>query len=203
MQRILVDLLKFLQPFLKSVELKESIRVLYRGSLRVLLVLLHDFPDFLAEYHFSFCDAIPSTCIQLRNMILSAFPRDMKLPDPFTPELKVDLLGESKQSPMILSDYLRELKRMGLVEAIEAFFSGKSSDATELKAMLLKAATSNTSTESKYSVPLINALSLFVGIHGISEQQAQQGAGNAYSISKGLAFNVIQFLMREFESEGT
>ena len=35
------------------------------------------------------CDAIPSSCIQMRNLILSAFPRNMRLPDPFTPNLKV------------------------------------------------------------------------------------------------------------------
>jgi CCR4-NOT transcription complex subunit 1 len=32
---------------------------------------------------------IPPNCIQLRNLILSAFPRNMRLPDPFTPNLKV------------------------------------------------------------------------------------------------------------------
>ena len=55
----------------------------------MLLVLLHDFPEFLCEYHFSFCDVIPPNCIQMRNLILSAFPRNMRLPDPFTPNLKV------------------------------------------------------------------------------------------------------------------
>lgn len=62
-----------------------------QGSLRVLLVLLHDFPEFLCDYHFSFCDVIPPNCIQMRNLILSAFPRNMRLPDPFTPNLKVYL----------------------------------------------------------------------------------------------------------------
>lgn len=55
----------------------------------MLLVLLHDFPEFLCDYHFSFCDVIPPSCIQMRNVILSAFPRNMRLPDPSTPNLKV------------------------------------------------------------------------------------------------------------------
>jgi len=55
----------------------------------VLLVLLHDFPEFLCDYHFTFCDVIPPSCIQMRNIILSAFPRSMRLPDPSTPNLKV------------------------------------------------------------------------------------------------------------------
>lgn len=66
-----------------------QVRLLYKGMLRVLLVLLHDFPEFLCEHHFSFCDVISPSCIQMRNLILSAFPRNMRLPDPFTPNLKV------------------------------------------------------------------------------------------------------------------
>ncbi len=60
-----------------------------QGTLRVLLVLLHDFPEFLCEYHFELCNKVPPSCIQMRNLILSAFPRMMRLPDPFTPNLKV------------------------------------------------------------------------------------------------------------------
>lgn len=69
-----------------------QVRLLYKGTLRVLLVLLHDFPEFLCDHHFSFCDVIPPSCIQMRNLILSAFPRNMRLPDPFTPNLKVVVL---------------------------------------------------------------------------------------------------------------
>ncbi|CAB3987607.1 CCR4-NOT transcription complex subunit 1 isoform X5 [Paramuricea clavata] len=88
-QQLLIDLFKFLAPFLRNAELNKPTHLLYKGTLRVLLVLLHDFPEFLCDYHFSFCDVIPPNCIQMRNLILSAFPRNMRLPDPFTPNLKV------------------------------------------------------------------------------------------------------------------
>jgi len=103
MHRLLMELFKFLEPYLRSVELNDPLRLLYKGTLRVLLVLLHDFPEFLCDYHYSFCDLIPSTCVQMRNLVLSAFPRNMRLPDPFTPNLKVDLLPEISQPPRILS----------------------------------------------------------------------------------------------------
>ncbi|RYF35018.1 MAG: hypothetical protein EOO38_29140 [Cytophagaceae bacterium] len=45
---------------------------------------------------------IRPSCIQMRNLILSAFPRNMRLPDPFTPNLKVDLLPEISQAPRFL-----------------------------------------------------------------------------------------------------
>lgn len=69
-----------------------QVQFLYKGTLRVLLVLLHDFPEFLCDYHFTFCDVIPPSCIQMRNIILSAFPRNMRLPDPSTPNLKVFII---------------------------------------------------------------------------------------------------------------
>jgi CCR4-NOT transcription complex subunit 1 len=90
-------MLKFMEPYLRSAKLSEPVRLLYKGTLRVLLVLLHDFPEFLCNHHFSLCDAIPPSCIQMRNLILSAFPRNMRLPDPFTANLKVDLLPEISQ----------------------------------------------------------------------------------------------------------
>lgn len=79
-------------------------QVVLQGTLRVLLVLLHDFPEFLCEYHFQLCNVIPPSCIQMRNLILSAFPRNMRLPDPFTPNLKVDLLPEINQSPKFVPE---------------------------------------------------------------------------------------------------
>ena len=101
MQRLLVGLFRFLHPFLSAAELSPPVRMLYRGALRVLLVLLHDFPEFLCDHHLDLCDVIPPNCVQMRNLVLSAFPRAMRLPDPFTPNLKVDLLPEISQSPRV------------------------------------------------------------------------------------------------------
>ncbi len=63
--QLLVDLFKFLSPFLRNAELAKPVHRLYRGTLRVLLVLLHDFPEFLCDYHYNFCDVIPPNCIQV------------------------------------------------------------------------------------------------------------------------------------------
>ncbi|XP_041123616.1 CCR4-NOT transcription complex subunit 1 isoform X4 [Polyodon spathula] len=103
--QLLIDLFKYLGPFLRNVELNKPMQILYKGTLRVLLVLLHDFPEFLCDYHYGFCDVIPPNCIQLRNLILSAFPRNMRLPDPFTPNLKVDMLSEINIAPRILTNF--------------------------------------------------------------------------------------------------
>lgn len=107
--RLLVALLRFLEPYLHQAQLTPPVRLLYRGTLRVFLVLLHDFPEFLAEYHYQLCNAIPTSCVQFRNLILSAFPRSMRLPDPLTPNLKVDTLPEMALTPQILPDPVQGL----------------------------------------------------------------------------------------------
>ncbi|KAK1261309.1 hypothetical protein QJS04_geneDACA021630 [Acorus gramineus] len=99
-----------------------QVHFLYKGTLRVLLVLLHDFPEFLCDYHFSFCDVIPPSCIQMRNVILSAFPRNMRLPDPSTPNLKIDLLPEITVPPRILSEVDGALKTKQMKADIDEYF---------------------------------------------------------------------------------
>ena len=93
--------LRFQEPHLRRAELSDAARLMYKGTLRVLLCLLHDFPEFLCERAPGLCAAVPPPCVQLRNLLLSAFPRSMRLPDPFTPSLKVDLLPESGTPPRI------------------------------------------------------------------------------------------------------
>ncbi|KAI3902831.1 hypothetical protein MKW92_048223 [Papaver armeniacum] len=47
----------FMETYLRNARkslLGEHVHFLYKGTLRVLLVLLHHFPEFLCNYHFSF-----------------------------------------------------------------------------------------------------------------------------------------------------
>merc|ERR1719211_660218 len=104
--QLLVDLFKFLSSFLRNAELSKPVHRLYRGALRVLLVLLHDFPEFLCDHHYNFCDVIPPNCIQMRNLILSAFPTNMRLPDPF----KVECFPEIAVAPRTVANYSNALK---------------------------------------------------------------------------------------------
>jgi len=69
--QLLIDLFKFLAPFLRNAELAKPVTLLYKGTLRVLLVLLHDFPEFLCDYHYGFCDVIPPNCIQVTEQTKS------------------------------------------------------------------------------------------------------------------------------------
>ncbi|KAI9315132.1 CCR4-Not complex component, Not1-domain-containing protein [Dichotomocladium elegans] len=129
-QKLVLGLLKFLGPLLDRNVLQKATRQFYRGTLRFLVVLLHDFPEFLSEHYMIFVQVIPHSCIQLRNIVLSAFPRVMHLPDPFTPDLRMDQLVEFKQDPQLVttySDVLKEDFQLAIGEYVkdqnEAFFT--------------------------------------------------------------------------------
>jgi len=54
----------------------------------------------------------------MRNLILSAFPRNMRLPDPFTPNLKVDVLQEISVAPKISPDFQGFIQPMSFKKVI-------------------------------------------------------------------------------------
>lgn len=123
--QLLIDLFKYLAPYLRNAELAKPVILLYKGTLRVLLVLLHDFPEFLCDYHYGFCDVIPPNCIQMRNLILSAFPRNMRLPDPFTPNLKVDMLQEISHAPRVLTDFARNIHPLSFKKELDSYLKAR------------------------------------------------------------------------------
>jgi CCR4-NOT transcription complex subunit 1 len=171
-QKLLIALLQFLEPYLRNAELTDSIRLMYKGTLRMLLVLLHDFPEFLCKYHFQLCDVIPSSYIQMRNLMLSAFPRNMRLPDPFTPNLKVDLLPEISESPRIVVDFNSSL--LGLQVPLNTYLSMRqpANFLSELPQKLLLPQAEALGAGTRYNVPLINALVLYIGMNAIHKGQA-------------------------------
>jgi CCR4-NOT transcription complex subunit 1 len=195
-QRLLADLLKFLQPHFTQTELSEPIRLLYKGTLRVLLVLLHDFPEFLCDYHFSFCDVIPNSCVQLRNLVLSAFPRQMKLPDPFTPNLKVDLLPEISQSPRILSKYATTLNNNNLKSDIDTYLKTRPNPSflNEVLPKLMEEGPNG----RRFCAPMINALVLHVGVQAISQLQAK----TSQATSPSAPMDIFKWLANSLDMEG-
>lgn len=125
-RKLIHSLLKFLSPLLDGQqELPRATKMFYRGTLRVLVVLLHDFPEFLCSNYIVFAQAIPHSCVQLRNLILSAFPRVMHLPDPFTPDLKLELLPESREEPIFDQSYADILNQNNFKAKVDAFVSSK------------------------------------------------------------------------------
>lgn len=175
-------------------------RLLYKGALRVLLVLLHDFPEFLCDHHFALCDAIPPTCIQMRNLVLSAFPRNMRLPDPFTPNLKVDLLPEISTSPRLPEDAYAALRGAAIRGEVDAYLKTRAAGAlpSDLRARLLLPAQHALAAGSRYNVPLLNALVLYIGCAAIAASRKEASGPLGHSAP----LEIFQRLANELDAEG-
>ncbi|KNA22767.1 hypothetical protein SOVF_031520 isoform A [Spinacia oleracea] len=208
LHRLLVDLFQFMEPFLRNAEMGDLIRFLYKGTLRVLLVLLHDFPEFLCDFHFSFCDVIPPSCIQMRNIILSAFPRNMRLPDPSTPNLKIDLLEEMSQAPRILSEVEAALKAKQMKADVDEFLRTMQSSPflSDLKQRLLLSPSEASHAGTCYNVPLINSLVLYVGMQAVqllqSRNRSQPQPVSSDPLAVKAALDIFQTLMKDLDTEG-
>jgi CCR4-NOT transcription complex subunit 1 len=188
--QLLIDYLLFLEPYMNIGEMTPPVKKLYEGTLRVFLVILHDFPSFLAGYHLSFCNVIPASCVQLRNLLLSASPKGMNPPDPFTPNLKIDLLPEIGQSPVILCNVVGPIESFR--SHLDAFLKdGQRRDFLSALPSLLTKEGSN-----EVDFPKVSSLVLYVGIHALARLQNTQ-----ISLSRTPEMEVLQKLM-EFDDKG-
>lgn len=61
----------------------------------------------------------------MRNLILSAFPRNMRLPDPFTPNLKVDMLPEITVSPKIPTNVASLIQPPELKKNLDSYLKNR------------------------------------------------------------------------------
>ena len=152
---------------------------LYRGLLRIVLILHHDFPEFLAENHFRLCNSIPRYCTQLHNLVLSAYPSSFpELPDPFVTGLKVDRLEEMRRPPRIVGDYTGPLIQSSIKDLIDA--SLRSSEISSDSLTHLATAV-YTSTDDGLAVnsSLLHAVVLYIGQSAITT--AGQKGGQPFS----------------------
>ncbi|RZF38916.1 hypothetical protein LSTR_LSTR005163 [Laodelphax striatellus] len=198
--QLLIDLFRYLAPFLRNAELAKPVTLLYKGTLRVLLVLLHDFPEFLCDYHYGFCDVIPPYCIQMRNLILSAFPRNMRLPDPFTPNLKVDMLSEISLAPRVLSNFSTMIQPATFKKDLDSYLKARA-PVTFLSELRSNLQVSN-EPGMRYNIPLMNALVLHVGTQAISFIRNKGLAPNMSTIAHSAHMDIFQNLAVDLDTEG-
>lgn len=163
------------------------------------MILLHDFPEFLCEYCYELCDAIPPNAIQMRNLVLSAFPRNMRLPDPFTPNLKIDSLPEIIQPPKGTSNTVNVLNTVPFRKELDSYLRTRSpvTFLCELRGYLQNP---NGSESTRYNIPLINALVLFVGqsaIQAITPKHITMS-----SIAHSSHMDIFQNLAVDLDTEG-
>lgn len=186
MHQLLIDLFLFLEPHLRKVELTDAIKKYYDGALRVILMLVHDFPTFLAAFHLSFCNVIPENCVQLRNLILSAIPKGIPLHDPISRNFKIDQLPEITQSPLILSNVVGPLA--SFKNELDGYLRNQqpADFLSKMVAHLVKEG------KNEIDAPKVNSLVLYVGMQGLARLQNDQIAS---SLGRSPEMEVFQKLM--------
>lgn len=149
----------------------------YRGVLRVVLVIHHDYPEFLAEHHFRFCNSIPMHCTQLRNLVVSAYPSNiLEMPDPFTTGVKVDRLDDSRQAPTIRADLDKILNEANIKDLLDGLLQGSELKAQDME-QLCKAIYYDEPKPAGFEAEittanpvLIHAVALYIGTSALAVQ---------------------------------
>ncbi|KAI9825613.1 MAG: hypothetical protein M1832_000957 [Thelocarpon impressellum] len=201
---IMEAMLSFVGELMKPLVIDGNSKDVYRGTLRILLVLHHDFPEFLAENHYRLCGAIPAHCTQLRNLILSAYPSSFpELPDPFTAGLKVDRINEIRTSPAVAGDFEGPIRQAGVKEAIDASLAAGNTE--EHVSAIAGAIYSPPSPETgvgfapvRVDLAVLTSLVLYVGTSAIA-MVGQKGGPTFVSTSPQA--DLLNKLARELNAE--
>lgn len=117
--KLLQQLLSYLGELLKPVEVSDLAKEIYQATLKLLAVLYHDFPEYLAANHVQLLQSLPPHAVQLQNMILAASPSSAKLVDPFQQGLKIDRVPGIRDAPRSTFDAATQLRRAGLLEILD------------------------------------------------------------------------------------
>jgi CCR4-NOT transcription complex subunit 1 len=176
----------------------------YRGVLRVLLVIHHDFPEFLVENHFKFCNSVPMHCTQLRNLIVSAYPSTiLEMPDPFTAGLKVDRLEKNLQAPIIRANVESVLIEAGIKATIDTLLKGsdiRQQDVEKLSNVVCYPQAKSTPFElvpTMADPALIHATALYIGIATLGAD----GVSAPLFDADGAAARLLERLAKDLQPE--
>lgn len=208
MVNLLDSLLRFESLYAQGKEFPESIASIYKSTLRVFYAIVNDFPEFVLEYHWTLLKHMPSSFVQLHNLILSTFPQDIVLPNPLTQGLKVDRLPEIRQNPPIAIDPAKDLVSYGLKNLVDTYLDTPNPAIVKGIATGLYLAKPHGESGIGFDVvsvdsAAVNALILYI-VMDASKQQPADGEGNGNPLfdrdSTHLA--LICALLLELNTEG-
>lgn len=171
-EKLIVALLEFLGELVQQGGLAlQSSQIFYRGTLRTLVVILHDFPEFLSHHYLTLVTVIPHDCVQIRNLVLSAFPPNMRLPDPSVPDTSLDNLAEFNEAPVMSLNYTASLRvdDVSIMGLADDYMNEESNTDTDTSSFLTKALDYVQQTSSNghhYHVHRLGALVLYIGSKG-------------------------------------
>lgn len=135
--------------------------------------------------------------MQMRNLVLSAFPRKMRLPDPFTQDLRVESLPEVAQHPRI-SPAVSKLLPEDLSKEIDPFLDGRDPAITGAGKMLMqKFVPTGSNPTSTYNTSLINAVVFYIGLKGIEHEMKVSGRSAPVANFESPSIQLLLALMKD------
>ncbi|KAI5360794.1 Putative CCR4-Not complex component, Not1, CCR4-NOT transcription complex subunit 1, domain 4 [Septoria linicola] len=133
----------------------------YRAVIKFMMILHHDFPDYLVENHMQLNAIIPAHCGQLQNIVTSAAPQSQSSqPNPFAPGLKINRLEQVRVAPAIFSDVDNVLEEAQVKAIMDRIC--QANDLSEQNFAFIQASVDR--ADDQISPILINALMVYVGI---------------------------------------
>ncbi|KAF4122680.1 CCR4-NOT transcription complex subunit 1 [Geosmithia morbida] len=168
--KLLSQLLDCIGEQLKMVNVSHVTKELYSATWKLLVVVQHDFPDFMSAHSGRFCASIPPHCTQLINTILSAQPQqspERLIEDERTPS------GSNEQAAAIL----RESGLLGMLD--QALQDGPSEDVIAQVAHAMSQGTAQDTSYGNFQVAvnsrIVGAVVLHIG-NVAAERLDQPGA---------------------------
>eukprot|EP01055_Gregarina_sp_Pseudo9_P004297 Gregarina_sp_Pseudo_9__4296@NODE_444_length_2817_cov_10_369690_g420_i0_p2_GENE_NODE_444_length_2817_cov_10_369690_g420_i0NODE_444_length_2817_cov_10_369690_g420_i0_p2_ORF_typecomplete_len437_score66_71Not1/PF04054_15/6_8e69_NODE_444_length_2817_cov_10_369690_g420_i01011411 len=211
LSRLLLPLLKFLGILQIHCPSLPQFHLLNTATLRLFLIIIHDFPAFLSEYCFVLCEVLPPECAQIRNLILSAFPSAQTLPDPHRSDLtKSAAKPEWLQETPALHDWTQVLFTAGVFDLMKDYYIHNDDSKLELilKELYLSRNKNNMIrkeiylSRSKYNRPLISAIVLDVIASTDSHMLTLDWSDFLVQAGKDRGIQLIAYLMENVDSEG-
>ncbi|KAL9129542.1 MAG: hypothetical protein Q9217_002029 [Psora testacea] len=196
--QIMEAALSYVPHFLKPGTLSPVAAELYSGLLRIITLLHHDFPEFLAENHYRLCNAIPPQCTQLLNLILSACPSSFpELRNPFATGLRIDRLEEIRRAPRINGDFVSSLVAANVKSHLDTALKSTSIE-QEIISSIADAVYINESTGLKVDTRLMPSIVLYIGQ---SATAAASQRGSSAFVADSPPASLLEKLSKELRAD--
>eukprot|EP01053_Blabericola_migrator_P004644 Blabericola_migrator_1__4643@NODE_245_length_10909_cov_149_723298_g207_i0_p4_GENE_NODE_245_length_10909_cov_149_723298_g207_i0NODE_245_length_10909_cov_149_723298_g207_i0_p4_ORF_typecomplete_len449_score65_92Not1/PF04054_15/6e02Not1/PF04054_15/1_7e65_NODE_245_length_10909_cov_149_723298_g207_i015932939 len=212
LSRLLLPLLKFvgIMQVFSTTPPPPEFDLLTVATLRLFLIIIHDFPAFLSEYCFTLCGVLPPKCAQLRNLIFSAYPAGQVLPDPTQINITSTADPEWLKETPVLHDWTPILFSTGVFDHMKAYYLENDDNQVDtiVKKLSLKNHKSDLTRKeaylnrTKYNTQLISAIVIDIIVSSDPHLVTLDWANFVVQAAKDRGIQLICHLMDKVDIEG-
>lgn len=175
---------------------------MYRAVTKLMSILTHDFPDFVAANHIELCKITDPALPQVLNLILIATPEAMgKLPDPLEPSVNLESLTDQGHTSASSEDQSQYLRQAGLLELLDGCLErGPSEDAIAQITHAISKPDGKTRTLGgvpvRVDLDLVYAVTSHIGAFAVKRANTQ-GHGNTAFAAGSSDIKTLSMLVME------